>query len=259
MKISKSNNRIPRLFCPDPLRPGASVGLPGDHAHYLGRVLRLTAGAQLKLFNGDDGEFLCDIATISKKSCVAVPKEQTATPGKLPDLHYLFAPLKVGRLDYMAQKATEMGAAVLQPVITEFTQNRRIKHARLVANTIEAAEQCNLVAVPRTCQIQKLDDILQGWDKSRTLVFCDETALRLNPTKQLCALKGKPVALLVGPEGGFSPTEREMLRALPFVMPISIGPRILRADTAAVAALALLQSTLGDWYDENNDEGLDPR
>jgi len=172
-------------------------------------------------------------------------------PQNLPDIDYLFAPLKTARLDYLAQKATEMGAAHLRPVLTEYTQNRRLKQERLVANTIEAAEQCNLVAVPKVSEPQKLDRVLDDWSvgetQTRQLIFCDEAVASSSPLETLKQFNGKPVALLIGPEGGFSDRERARLLALDFVTPISLGPRILRADTAAVAALAILQASIGDW------------
>jgi 16S rRNA (uracil1498-N3)-methyltransferase len=163
------------------------------------------------------------------------------------DLVYCFAPLKQGRLDYLVQKAVEMGAGTLQPVVTQHTQVARPSMERLGANIVEAAEQCGILAVPRLCEAEKLDKLLAGWDPERRLVFCDEDAATNNPLPALQNLRDEKLALLVGPEGGFSEDERRMLRALPFVTAIPLGPRILRADTAAVAALALIQATIGDW------------
>lgn len=243
----KNLSRAPRLYVQDPLFVKNQIGLGADHAHYLGRVLRLQVGDSVRIFNGNDGEFLCEIIQIAKRACVIECKEQSAPQDQLPDIEYLFAPLKTARLDYMAQKATEMGAAVLCPVITEYTQNRRLKLDRLIANTIEAAEQCNLMSIPQVCEPQKLNTVLTDWDKSRQLIFCDESAKQSNAIDDLVSLRGKPVALLIGPEGGFSPDEREILLSKPYVTAISLGPRILRADTAGVAALAVLQTVVGDW------------
>jgi 16S rRNA (uracil1498-N3)-methyltransferase len=165
----------------------------------------------------------------------------------LPDHVYCFAPLKQGRLDYLVQKAVEMGAGILQPVITQHTQVTKPSIDRLTANVIEAAEQCGILAVPQVREAEKFERLLAGWDTERRLVFCDEDASTNNPLPALQTLSEKKLALLVGPEGGFSDDERRMLRALPFVTAIPLGPRILRADTAAVAALAVMQATVGDW------------
>lgn len=249
--MQKNLARIPRLHTSAPLALDQPTALEPDQAHYLGRVMRLTAGDHVRVFNGNDGEWLATIEQISKRGCIIRNIEKLREPQVLPDIDYLFAPLKTARLDYLAQKATEMGARHLRPVLTEFTQVRRIKMERLIANTIEAAEQCNLVAVPQVSEPEKLDRLLDKWSdgegQPRTLIFCDETASSSSPLETLQQLKGQPVALLIGPEGGFSPKERECLLGLPFVVPISLGPRIMRADTAAVAAMAVLQSTIGDW------------
>ena len=164
-----------------------------------------------------------------------------------PDIDFIFAPLKHARLDYLVQKAVEMGAGILQPVITQHTQVAKPSIDRLRANVVEAAEQCGILAVPEVREAEKFERLLSGWDKERRLIFCDEDASTNNPLPALQAIKEKKLALLVGPEGGFSDDERKMLRALPFVTAIPLGPRILRADTAAVAALAVMQATLGDW------------
>jgi 16S rRNA (uracil1498-N3)-methyltransferase len=165
----------------------------------------------------------------------------------LPDLLYCFAPLKQGRLDYLVQKAVEMGAGVLQPVVTRHTQVAKPGLDRLRANVVEAAEQCGILAVPEVRESEKLERLLGGWDPERRLIFCDEDASTNNPLPALQAVTERKLALLVGPEGGFSDDERRMLRTLPFVTAIPLGPRILRADTAAVAALAVIQATAGDW------------
>jgi 16S rRNA (uracil1498-N3)-methyltransferase len=173
--------------------------------------------------------------------------EQTRPQHPLPDLVYCFAPLKVGRLDYLVQKAVEMGAGVLQPVITQHTQLAKVGTERLQANVVEAAEQCGILAIPEVREAQKFPALLSGWDWERRLIFCDESAETNNPLPVLKAVPEKKLGLLIGPEGGFSEEERRQLRALPFVTAVPLGPRILRADTAAVAALAVIQATIGDW------------
>jgi len=250
--MTKNLSRTPRLYAELPLNHNQPAPLSPDQAHYLGRVMRLAVGDHVRVFNGDDGEWLCQIEQISKRNCIIRAMEKLREPQTLPDIDYLFAPLKTARLDYLAQKATEMGAARLRPVLTEYTQVRRLKHERLIANTIEAAEQCNLVTIPQVSELQKLDSVLDNWlereTETRQLIFCDEAATSNSPISTFKQLAGKPLALLVGPEGGFSERERTRLLALDFITPISLGPRIMRADTAAVAALAVLQATIGDWH-----------
>ena len=160
---------------------------------------------------------------------------------------YAFAPLKVGRLDYLVQKAVEMGAGILQPTLTQHTQAPKVAVEKYQANVIEAAEQCGVLAVPSVRQPVKLERLLSEWDKERRLIFCDESAAGDNPLPTLQTITETKLGLLVGPEGGFSDEERRMLSGLPFVTAIPLGPRILRADTAAVAAMAVVQATLGDW------------
>jgi 16S rRNA (uracil1498-N3)-methyltransferase len=242
-----------RLFLRHILADGASIEADRGQANYLLNVLRLKDGDNLLVFNGSDGEWLAAIRATGRKAChldlVEKVREQTAAI----DLQYLFAPLKHARLDYMVQKAVEMGAGALRPVITQHTQTSRINMERMEANVIEAAEQCGVIAVPEVLEARPLKDLLAGWtksDPSRRLLFCDEGEESQNPLGELARLAKtgpQPLAVLIGPEGGFSVEEREMLRALPFVTPIPLGPRILRADTAAVAALAVVQATLGDW------------
>jgi len=244
--IMRANYKLQRLFVPDDLEAGIAFDASPDHAHYLLHVLRMAEGAELLAFNGRQGEWLARIAARTKKSIRLEPVEQIRPQPAAPDLWYCFAPLKVGRQDYLIQKAVEMGAGVLQPVLTQHTQGK-ITTERIRANAIEAAEQCGVLAVPEARDAQKLDRLLAGWDKSRRLIFCDEDSATNNPLPALRELKEKSLALLVGPEGGFSDDERKMLRALPCVTAIPLGPRILRADTAAVAALAVIQATVGDW------------
>ena len=247
----KNISRTPRVYTPAPLSQDQPTALLPDQAHYLSRVMRLAIGDYVRAFNANDGEWLCAIEQVSKRGCIIRASQKLREPQTLPDIEYLFAPLKTARLDYLAQKATEMGAAHLRPVLTEYTQIRRLKQERLIANTIEAAEQCNLVAVPKVSELQKLDRVLDGWSEGETsirqLIFCDESAASSSPLDILSQFAGRPVALLVGPEGGFSDRERTRLLSQDYVTPISLGPRIMRADTAAVAALAVLQATIGDW------------
>jgi 16S rRNA (uracil1498-N3)-methyltransferase len=243
----RANFRMQRLFVPQDLAAGAKVEPAASQTHYLLHVLRLADGAELLVFNGRDGEWLARAASITKKRITLEAVEQTRPQPPLPDLLYCFAPLKQGRLDYLVQKAVEMGAGALQPVITQHTQVARPGAERLAANVIEAAEQCGVLAVPPVREPVKLHRLLAGWEADRRLVFCDEDAEANNPLAALQALAGTKIGLLVGPEGGFSEVERKALRALPFVTAIALGPRILRADTAAVAALALVQATVGDW------------
>ncbi len=249
--MQKNLSRVPRLYTITPLALAQPAALSPNQAHYLGRVMRLAVGDKVRVFNGDNGEWLAEIEQISKRGCIVRNIELLRQPQVLANIDYLFAPLKTARLDYLAQKATEMGAACLRPVITEFTQVRRLKMERLIANTIEAAEQCNLVAVPEVKEPEKLDRILDAWTAgdapTRQLIFCDEAAASNAPLETVKQFAGQPIALLIGPEGGFSKTERDRLLSLPFVTPISLGPRIMRADTAAVAAMTVLQATIGDW------------
>jgi 16S rRNA (uracil1498-N3)-methyltransferase len=239
--------RAQRLFVEAGLYTGAEVAAGPKQANYLLNVLRLKEGDQILLFNGRDGEWRARVAKAGRKACVLVAEEQARAQAPLPDLHYLFAPLKHARLDYMVEKAVEMGVGRLSPVITEFTQVTRVNLDRMRANAIEAAEQCGILAIPDIEAPRKLADALADWDPSRRLIFCDEAAPTESPAEALKDLGRGPAALLIGPEGGFSDRERRDLSARPHVTAISLGPRILRADTAAVAALALVQSFIGDW------------
>lgn len=243
----RANFRLQRLFVEAALLDQQSVPLDKDQTNYLINVLRLGEGAEVLVCNGRDGEWLCRLTHPAKKRVEILPTEQVRPQPAPLDLHYLFAPLKQGRLDYMVQKAVEMGAGILQPVLTQHTQVHRVNVERLAANAREAAEQCGILAIPEMREPLKLEPLLTGWDDERRIVFCDEGAETQNPVLALSAITEKKLALLVGPEGGFSEDERRMLHALPFVTAIPLGPRILRADTAAVAALAVLQATIGDW------------
>lgn len=242
----RANYRMQRLFVPNDLSAGAAFDADPQQSHYLANVLRLGDGAEVLLFNGRDGEWSARIAGRTKKAVRLEVLELQRPQPVHPDLVYCFAPLKVGRLDYLVQKAVEMGAGTLQPVITQHTQ---VKPGidRLRANAVEAAEQCGILAIPEVREAEKLDRLLGNWDKDRRLIFCDEDASTNNPMAALKGIEERKLGLLVGPEGGFSADERRMLRALPFVTAIPLGPRILRADTAAVAALAVIQASIGDW------------
>ena len=240
-------SRAPRIYADVPLEGGRDVPLEKEQRHYLTRVMRLKAGDRARVFNSRDGEWLCELAGAGKRDFRLLCLEKLAEPSAPPDIDYIFAPLKHARVDYMAQKAAEMGARRLIPVFTEFTQVKRVNVGRLRANAIEAAEQCNLVFAPPVLEPVSFQALLDGWDASRAIIYCDEAAPLSNPLEALRAVPEGPLAVLIGPEGGFSPRERRRLRELDFVFPISLGPRIMRADTAAVAALALIQAVLGDW------------
>jgi 16S rRNA (uracil1498-N3)-methyltransferase len=246
----RANYKMQRLFVPHDLHAGAAFDADRAQAHYLAHVLRMGEGAELLVFNGRDGEWRVQLVAVSKKGVrlLAVTQERPQTP--TPDLVYAFAPLKVGRLDYMVQKAVEMGAGILQPVITRHTQVAKPPLEKIEANVIEAAEQCGVLSLPRLMPPVKLEPLLDGWERDRRLVFCDESAETDGPLAALQAISEPKIGVLVGPEGGFSDDERRLLRARQFVTAIPLGPRILRADTAAVAALALVQATLGDWRDK---------
>jgi 16S rRNA (uracil1498-N3)-methyltransferase len=236
-----------RLFVDAPLAAGARVVCTPEQANYLRAVLRLGAGDAILVFNGRDGEWRARLAEASKR-CTALEAENLvrAQEGG-PDIHYLFAPLKRARLDYMVQKATEMGVAKLVPVLTRHTIAERVNLERMHANAIEAAEQCGILRVPEIAEPEKLATVLATWEPARPVIFCDEAAEQRSALAALSAVAPGPVGVLVGPEGGFSPDERDMIRAHPAARAISLGPRIMRADTAAIAALALVNATLGDW------------
>ena len=233
-----------RLFVDMPLGAGQSVNLSRDHAHYLFNVMRLEKGAKIALFNGQDGEWSSEILEAGKRAAVVECGAQSAPQKNPPDLWLLFAPIKKTRTDFIVEKAAEMGAAQICPVITEFTNSERVRVDRLQAHAVEAAEQCGGTFVPKVNTPEKLSAVLEGWDKGRQLMFCDET--QAGEPQTLPNLPGL-WAILIGPEGGFSPTELSRLRGLDFVHSVSLGPRILRADTASVAAMTLWQSELGDW------------
>jgi 16S rRNA (uracil1498-N3)-methyltransferase len=258
--MSRYDFRTSRLFVDKPLAEGRAVPLERDQAHYLANVLRLKPGGDILLFNGRDGEWQARLARGAKRTMSAEIGERTRAQPRPHDLHFLFAPLKHARLDYLVQKAVEMGASRLQPVITRHTQVARVNLDRMRANAIEAAQQCGVLNLPEIAAPTQLGTITSRADPERLLVFCDEEADVKDPVAALAAMRPTVTALLpetaahlprlavlIGPEGGFDEHERERLLKHPKVVRLALGPRILRADTAAVAALALVQAVLGDW------------
>jgi 16S rRNA (uracil1498-N3)-methyltransferase len=239
-----------RLFVGDALGGGGSVGLKPAQAHYLQHVLRLKAGDPVALFNGTDGEWAGTIAGFGKGwASVDVSRLRRVQVAE-PDLWLLFAPIKHARIDYLAQKATELGVSLLQPVITAHTSVSRVNIGRLSANAVEAAQQTGRLTIPEVRPAAALHEILAAWPQTRRLMFCDESGSGPPVAEALSAESDNgrpPWAVLIGPEGGFATSELDALAKLPFVMPVSLGPRLLRADTAAVAALACWQAALGDW------------
>jgi 16S rRNA (uracil1498-N3)-methyltransferase len=257
--MARYDFRSPRLFVAQPLLAGTTISLDPAQGHYLAGVLRLAAGDRVLAFNGTDGEWHCTFAPVGKKSALTV--EHQVRPQSSPgDLHYLFAPLKRARLDYMVQKAVEMGVSRLQPVMSRHTQAERINLERMRANAIEAAEQCGILSLPEIMPPLPLERAIAALEPERHLVFCDEDAPAGDPVAALArdlagesgapATRRRPLAVLIGPEGGFDDTERAFLVRRPHTSRIALGPRILRADTAAVAALAIVQAAAGDWRAE---------
>ena len=243
----RANFRMQRLFIDAPLSAGASVEVTAEQFNYLANVLRMGEAARILVFNGRDGEWMGQLSFPSRKKLGIAVMAQTRPQPEPPDLHYLFAPLKVGRLDYVVQKAVEMGAGLIQPVMTQHVQGKITNLDRLQANVVEAAEQCGVLSVPEVAAPRKLRDLLDAWPSGRRMIFCDEGEESHNPLPLLTAIREKQLALLIGPEGGFSEEERALLRSLDFVTAIPLGPRILRADTAGVAAMAVIQASIGDW------------
>jgi len=245
--------RSQRLFVEQTLAEGATVSLEAAQANYLVNVLRLKPGASLLVFNGRDGEWRAELASAGRKKAALDVVERMRQQTAARDLHYLFSPLKHARLDYMVQKAVEMGVSRLQPIIMRHTQAERVNLDRMRANAIEAAEQCGVLGIPEIGEPKKFESLTRGWRPDRLLVFCDEEADVKDPVAALASARGGglagslAVSVLVGPEGGFAEPERAALLKVPNVVRLALGPRILRADTAAVAALTLTQSVLGDW------------
>lgn len=247
---------LQRLFVASPLEQALGVACTTEQASYLRVVLRMQADAPVLVFNGRDGEWAATLEPIGKRDCVLRVGMQTRPQSGGPDVHYLFAPLKRARLDYMVQKAVELGVARLTPVLTRRTVAERVKIERMRANVIEAAEQCGVLRLPQVDEALGLEAVIKAWDPARLIIFCDEGESAAygeadgqidGPLQRLAALPLGPMAVLIGPEGGFDPTERALLRQQPFVRSLSLGPRIMRADTAAVAVLTLVMATHGDW------------
>lgn len=248
--MPRHHKTLPRLYVSHDLTPDATLPLDKDQSNYLVNVMRRKQGDEVVVFNGRDGAWLARVGEASKRNAVLELVEHSAEQPARTDLWYGFAPLKTGRLDYMIQKATEMGASTLQPVMTQHTQAKNIRQDKMRANAIEAAEQCEVLQVPEVRDEVALKTLIANWRQDhgeRRLIFADESAGSASPINTLEPLDQKPLGLLIGPEGGFSDEERALLLDQDFVTAISLGPRILRADTAAVAALAVIQATIGDW------------
>jgi 16S rRNA (uracil1498-N3)-methyltransferase len=249
--MARYDFRTPRLFVDAPLTPGAAAPLDPSQTNYLCNVLRLEAGDGVLAFNGRDGEWQAELERTGKRNAALRIAAQSRPQDRSPDLHYLFAPLKHARLDYMVQKAVELGVSRLQPVTTRHTQASRVNLDRMRANAIEAAEQCGILSIPEIEAPLSLDRLLQVMNADRHIVFCDEDADTRDPLAALSVLRtgagAPPLAVLIGPEGGFADEERTLLLRRKNVLRLALGPRILRADTAAVAALTLVQAALGDW------------
>ncbi len=236
-----------RSFLEQSISSGLEVGCTRAQANYLLNVMRLGDGAQILVFDGQNGEWCAILARQKRNACTLNILQQLRPQQDGPDIEYLFAPVKCARLDFMVQKATELGVAAIRPVITRLTDAKRVKLECLHANVIEAAEQCGVLRIPQVHEPVKLDTLLDGWDPARRIIYCDEDAPVTAPLEALGALEPGPLAVLIGPEEGFDDAERKCLRALVFVTPVSLGPRVMRADTAAVVILSLVNAVLGDW------------
>jgi 16S rRNA (uracil1498-N3)-methyltransferase len=235
---------LPRLYVVSKLAEGTALTLDGPPANYLGAVLRLQEGAQVKLFDDRTGEWLAEMMEAGKRRVSLRVIRRLRQREPVPDLWLLFAPIKKGRIDWLAEKATELGVARLVPVLTRRTIVDRVNCGRLMAHMIEAAEQCERTALPQLDEPQKLTQLLENWPSERSLLFADERG----GEPMAAVLAPAPAAILIGPEGGFAPEEREAIRALPRARPVSLGPRILRAETAAVAGISLWMAGAGDWH-----------
>jgi len=234
-----------RLYVDHPLGQGQTVPLTREQAHYLFGVMRRGMGDTVLVFNGHAGEWRATVEKAGKRDGLLKTDAQTRLQQNPPDLWLLFAPIKKARTDFIVEKAAEMGAARILPVHTDFTNSERIRQDRLQTHAVEAAEQCGGTFVPEVCHLQKLEQVLADWPKDRQLMFCDESLV--GARESLGQSDADKWAILIGPEGGFSDAERTRLTALPFAHAVSLGPRILRADTAAVAAMTVWQTNLGDW------------
>jgi 16S rRNA (uracil1498-N3)-methyltransferase len=248
----------PRLYVAPDLREGLEIPTDADQAHYLTRVLRLAAGAPVRVFNGRDGEFAASLSAFTKSTAQLRLGPQLRPQQATPDLWLMFAPLKKARTDFIVEKATELGASEIRPVLTERTDADTVRTDRLQRIAVEAAEQTERLDVPPVREAARLDRALASWDEARVLIYADEAgdeggkpwggeAGRARPIADMLKTPSGRAGILIGPEGGFTPAERKRLRSLPYVRPVGLGPRILRAETAAVAALALYQALAGDW------------
>ena len=244
--MSKKRAKI-RLFVEGSLGDGQGIVVTKEQANYLFNVMRLKTGDNVLLFNGRDGEWRAEVVEAGKRSGKLACREQTAPLLMPPDLWLLFAPIKKARTAFIVEKATELGAARIMPVVTRYANMDRIQIDRLRAYAMEATEQCGGTFVPEVCDLQNLEAVLAEWPQDRQIMFCDESREALPAAQALAKAKGGSWAIVIGPEGGFSPEEVEQLRAMPQVTSVTLGPRILRADTAAVAALTAWQGVLGDW------------
>ncbi len=236
-----------RLFVQDPLAAGAEIALGAEAAHYLVNVMRQAVGAEVALFNGRDGEWRALIVEVKKRACRLRCVERTRPQETPPDLELIIAAVKRTRLETIVEKAAELGARRVRIVLTARTNAERVRIERLSAIAAEAAEQTGRLDVPAVDEPVKLKALLDGWDASRRLLFCDEGGDARSMIEALAGAAPGPWAILIGPEGGFAPEERERLRALPYVVAATLGPRILRADTAAISAMTLWQAAAGDW------------
>lgn len=241
------NKTANRLYVDQPLAAGMVMEATRAQVNYLINVLRLGDGDAILLFDGVNGEWRAALRDAGKRQCRFEVLEQTRPQSEGPDLYYLFAPVKRARLDFMVEKATELGVSEIRPVITRRTIAARVKLERMQANAVEAAEQCGVLRVPAIREPRKLEVLLRDWPVERRLIYCDENAPVSSPLEALRGCPSGPLAVLIGPEGGFEEEERAMLKQRPYVTPISLGPRVMRADTAAVAALAIVNAVLGDW------------
>ncbi len=241
------DHRRTRLYVQNDLSTDSIISLSKEHTHYLNNVLRKKTGDYIALFNGRDGEFKSRIIQLENKKSEILIEEKLRRQNSEPDLWLLFAPLKLGRIDYLVEKATELGVSEMHPVITERTVVDRINYKRLNAHIIEASEQSERLTVPVLHESKKLKEFLKDWPKDRVLFLCDESGKAKDAYEVLKNIDNKKYAVLIGPEGGFGEAEFSALRALSFIVPINLGSRVMRADTAAIAALSVVQMILGDW------------
>jgi 16S rRNA (uracil1498-N3)-methyltransferase len=235
-----------RLFVDHPLGPGQLAPLTPPQAHYLFHVMRVGVGQNILIFNGRDGEWLAEVVQAGKRAPAVACQSRTRSLQMPPDLWLVFAPLKKSRTDFVVEKAVELGVARIQPVQTRYTNADRLRHDKMVAHAVEAAEQCGATMVPQVGDLVPLARLLAAWPMERRILWADE-GMAGAAVAALSGPKGQPWAILIGPEGGFAPEERKSIAALPGVTPVSLGPRILRAETAAVAAITLWQVAMGDW------------